>query len=42
MDHLGSISTVEGSHTVIELGEAGGHISERELGLGREASEQWR
>ena len=31
--YLGSISFVEVSHSVVELGEAGGHSSEGELGL---------
>ena len=34
INHLGGISTVEGSHTVIELGEAGGHAPDSKLGLG--------
>ena len=34
IDYLGGISTVESSYTVVELGYAGGHISDGELGLG--------
>ena len=34
INYLGGINTVEGPHTVVELGEPGGLASESELGLG--------